>query len=721
MIKPNIIRRVRGNYMIGKELGRYLITEAMGEGGMATVYKAYDKRLDREVAIKVILPGFSHSDEFLTRFEREAKVVAQLTHPNIVGVIDYGTEKDTPYIVMEYVSGGNLKDLLGKAIPWQDAAKKLAPVARALEYAHNEDIIHRDIKPANILVTKSGDFMLSDFGIAKTLSADELTRLTKTGVGIGTPAYMAPEQGMGKEISNRVDIYSLGIVFYEMVTGRTPYQADTPIAVMMKHINEPLPRPREFTENLPDNIERILFKALSKDPKTRYQSMGEFADALETIRQIGPDDTKKEGYKATIPAVIERPAPPSTIPVETPVRIEPPPQRIETRPPIDESKPKSLRDRIGSLGTVAIVILTLACCAGILGGGGYLYNQFVPKADETPRPERTTEVAVVIPNDQETVTPDPDIPTEPTTEIPLLITDTPSPTLTPSQTNSPSPSPTPLPQYDLAFASDRDGEFAIYLLDSNTGDYKILDRPPGYERVWWPSFCGNFIAAEAYDINKELDQSIYFLNPDGGANKLSTPGGVERVGVPRCNPDASYLAYSADVGDVWALFIHQFSAQKTYQVYPEDGFVSGYASWYPQGNSFIFQVITAEDYINLIYQMTNIPEQYQKVSSGGNPALSPNGSQMVYSCETRGDDRVLCVASPSGANERTLVLIKRQSVSGVGGIQPASAWSADGQWIYFASAEDGDWDIYRIHPDGSGMENLTNDWDSNEIYPATKW
>jgi serine/threonine protein kinase len=708
--------------MIGKELGRYLITEAMGEGGMATVYKAYDKRLDREVAIKVILPGFSHSEEFLTRFEREAKVVAQLTHPNIVGVIDYGTDKDTPYIVMEYVSGGSLKDLLGKSIPWQEAAKRLAPVANALEYAHNEDIIHRDIKPANILVTKSGDFMLSDFGIAKTLGADELTKLTRTGVGIGTPAYMAPEQGMGKEIDRRVDIYSLGIVFYEMVTGRTPYQADTPIAVMMKHINEPLPRPREFTANLPEQVERILFKALSKDPQTRYQSMSEFAQALDTLRQIDPDDTKKEGYKAPIPAVIARPAPPSTIPVEAPApRIEAPPPRLETPLPIVESKPKTLRDRIGSLGTVAIIILTLACCAGILGGGGFLYNQFVPKASEHPDPLKTTEVAVVIPDDQDTITPSPESPIEPTTDIPIQITETPSITLPPTQTNSPSPTSTPLPRYDLAFASDRDGEFAIYLMDSSTGDYKILDRPSGYERAWWPSFCGDFIAAEVYDINKELDQSIYFLNPEGGATKLSTPGGVERIGVPRCNPDASYLAYSADVGDVWALFIHQFSAQKTYQVYPEDGFVSGYASWNAQGNSFIFQVITAEDYVNLIYQMTNIPAQYQKVSSGGNPALSPNGSQMTYSCETRGDDRVLCVASPSGANERTLVLIKRKSIPNVGGIQPASAWSADGQWIYFASAEDGDWDIYRIRPDGSGMENLTNDWDSNEIYPAIKW
>ena len=706
--------------MIGKELGRYLITEAMGEGGMATVYKAYDKRLDREVAIKVILPGFTHSEEFLKRFDREAKVVAQLTHPNIVSVIDYGTEKDIPYIVMEFVSGGSLKDLLGKPIPWHEAARRLAPVARALEYAHNEDVIHRDIKPANILVTKSGDFMLSDFGIAKTLGADELTKLTRTGVGIGTPAYMAPEQGMGKDIDQRVDIYSLGIVFYEMVTGRTPYQADTPIAIMMKHINEPLPRPREFTKGLPEQVERILYKALSKNPEQRYQTMGEFAQALESLTQIDQVATAREKIAQSIPTVIDPSALPSTVAVEAPPPpVYVPPTRVEAPPTKIEPEKKTLKERLGLWGIAGIVMASLACCAVVVGGSYLYFSQ--PDATRTPRPTKTEEVAVAESEEQETATPEPGTTIEPPTEVPVQITDTPQPTLTPSETQPPTLTFTPLPQYDLAFASDRDGEFAIYLMDSRTGSYKMIERPSGYERAWWPSFCGGQIAAEVYDINNELPQAIYLINPDGGAAKLSLPGGVERAGVPRCNPDGSYLVYSADVGDIWGLFIYQFSTQKTYQVYPEDGFVSGYASWPLQGDNFIFQVITVENYVNLIYRMEIIPTQYQKTGSGGNPSLSPDGSQITYSCQSQGDDRVLCVASPGGANERSLVLVKRKSISGVGGIQPASVWSADGQWIYFASAEDGDWDIYRIRPDGSGKENLTNDWSSNEIYPTAKW
>ena len=271
--------------MIGKELGQYQVIEALGEGGMASVYRAHDKRLDRDVAIKVILPGFSHSVAFLKRFEREARSIAKLTHTNIVGVINYGSDEGIPYLVMEYVSGGTLKDLLGKPIPWKKAAQMLVPIAKALEYAHRKNIIHRDIKPGNFLVTDSGDLMISDFGIAKTLDED-LTKLTGTGVSVGTPAYMSPEQGLQKEVDHRVDIYSLGIVFFEMITGKIPFEADTPFSVMMKHVNDPIPRPSDIVPDLPEEVEKVLFKALEKNPDDRYQSMGEFAEALEQLRSI---------------------------------------------------------------------------------------------------------------------------------------------------------------------------------------------------------------------------------------------------------------------------------------------------------------------------------------------------------------------------------------------------------------------------------------------------
>jgi len=269
--------------LIGQSLGRYHILEQLGEGGMATVYKAFDTRLERNVAVKVILPQKQQTEKFLKRFEREARALAQLTHPNIVGIIDYGEHEGMPYLVMEYLPSGTLKHRLGKPIPYQEAARMLAPIARALAYAHEQKIIHRDVKPANILITHSGEPMLSDFGIAKILEAEETVELTGTGVGVGTPEYMSPEQAQGQLVDARSDIYSLGVVFFEMVTGRKPFQADTPMAVVWKLASEPLPRPRQFVGDLPDAVEGVLLKALAKKPEDRYQDMSAFAFILEGL------------------------------------------------------------------------------------------------------------------------------------------------------------------------------------------------------------------------------------------------------------------------------------------------------------------------------------------------------------------------------------------------------------------------------------------------------
>jgi serine/threonine protein kinase len=272
----------------GQNIGRYHVIEQLGEGGMAVVYKAYDTRLECDVAIKFIRTEklvAENVDKTLKRFKIEAQKMAQLMHPNIVPVIDFGEYENRPYLVMRYLPGGNLKQKLGKPMPYQEAAHLLAPIAHALEYAHGQNIIHRDVKPANILITQSSEPMLSDFGIAKILVSDEETHdsLTGTGVGIGTPEYMAPEQGTGHGADRRSDIYALGVVFYELVTGRKPFIADTPMAVVIKQVTEPLPRPRQFVPGLSEVVEQVIFKALAKNQEDRYPSMGEFAVALEKL------------------------------------------------------------------------------------------------------------------------------------------------------------------------------------------------------------------------------------------------------------------------------------------------------------------------------------------------------------------------------------------------------------------------------------------------------
>ncbi len=272
----------------GRDIGRYHIIRPLGTGGMAVVYQAFDERLEREVAVKVIrIEEFAPSllERVLQRFEREAKTLARLNHTNIVPIIDFGQEDNLPYLVMPLFQGGTLANFLGAPMPAAQAARLLTPLADALAYAHGKGVLHRDIKPSNILINETGQPMLTDFGIAKLLEGEHGQTLTGTGVGIGTPEYMAPEQGMGREVDARADIYALGVVLYELVTGQKPYSADTPMAVVIKQINDPLPRPRDLNAAIPEACEQLLFKALAKEPANRYGTMEAMRDALSRLAE----------------------------------------------------------------------------------------------------------------------------------------------------------------------------------------------------------------------------------------------------------------------------------------------------------------------------------------------------------------------------------------------------------------------------------------------------
>jgi|GEM_PF-5192590 len=286
----------------GQSIGRYHILEPLGEGGMAIVYKAYDTRLECEVAVKFIRmagPSPELIDLTLKRFEREAKSVARLTQSHIVKVTDYGEFQGTPYLVMPFLPGGTLKQLTGTRMPFQKAAHMLGLIARALEYAHSQGVLHRDVKPSNILLTGDSQPMLTDFGVAKLLERSDTQSLTGDGVGVGTPEYMAPEQAMGKPVDGRTDIYALGVVYYELVTGRKPFIADTPVAVILKHISDPLPAPRSLAPDLPIEVERLLIRALAKQPEDRYSSMTAFAEALEKLAAM--PSGFQAGWQPTVP------------------------------------------------------------------------------------------------------------------------------------------------------------------------------------------------------------------------------------------------------------------------------------------------------------------------------------------------------------------------------------------------------------------------------------
>ncbi len=278
--------------LTGKQLGNYRILGSVGQGGMAKVYKGYQPLLDRYVAIKVLAPRFASDEEFRARFQREAAAIARLRHPNIVQVYDFGIEGSIHYMVMEYIAGDTLKmhirtaRTLGTQLPPKEILNVLQGMAAALDYAHARDIIHRDVKPSNIMlrVEENGGEndtftpVLTDFGVAKIL---EGMQFTGTGMTIGTPDYMAPEQGGNEKVTCSADLYSLSVILYEMLSGALPFTADTPVAVLMKHMSDEPPPIRMRVPDLPAALDQVLDRALAKKPEDRYPSGAALVRAVE--------------------------------------------------------------------------------------------------------------------------------------------------------------------------------------------------------------------------------------------------------------------------------------------------------------------------------------------------------------------------------------------------------------------------------------------------------
>jgi len=269
------------SFNLGENVGPYRIIEQLGQGGMATVYKAYHAALDRYVAIKALHPVFGEDQNFLMRFQREAQLVAKLEHPNIVPVYDYSEHKGRPYLVMKFIEGDTLKARLAHGpLSSAEIEKVVDAVGSALAYAHKQGILHRDIKPSNVLVATDGQIYLADFGLARMAQSGEST--LSSDMIMGTPQYISPEQAMGmKALDEGTDIYSLGVMMYEMVVGRVPFNADTPFAIIHDHIYSPLPLPRSINPKVPESVERVLLKALAKERSDRYADVDSLVRAFK--------------------------------------------------------------------------------------------------------------------------------------------------------------------------------------------------------------------------------------------------------------------------------------------------------------------------------------------------------------------------------------------------------------------------------------------------------
>ncbi|MCD6475932.1 MAG: SUMF1/EgtB/PvdO family nonheme iron enzyme [Anaerolineaceae bacterium] len=414
---------------------RYRIIRKIGEGGMGMVYQAIDERLGREVAVKRLdilnnAPG--QVDQFVQRFQREAKTMAQFNHPNIVSVFDYGQDEEGLYLVIEYMPGGTLEEHMGIPMTAREAAALLLPIANALNYVHERGIVHRDIKPANILFDVHNNPMLTDFGIVKLMD-NSAAALTAAGGGVGTPTYMAPEQ-MTKDFDHRVDQYSLGIIFYELVTGKKPYQGDTPLKTLYMHANQILPDPRLCVPDLPQEACDLIRTSLAKKREDRYPSMIFFAHALQRIINLEGQDSKQRSKEISeSETLIANTAP---LPLETaaaPTLVESEQQTPIFLPPDSGSVPP--RHKKKKKGSPLIYVLG---CGGLLVVGLMIAAiLIVPRLlkNSSPKTETPSEIILQL------------------TEMAMLPTETEMlPTNTSVSTNTPQPAieeketDTPMPQ-----------------------------------------------------------------------------------------------------------------------------------------------------------------------------------------------------------------------------------------------------------------------------------
>jgi len=417
--------------MTQQKIGRYEIRAELGRGGMATVYKAYDPRFEREVALKVLPREMLHDPQFRVRFEREAKTIAALEHQAIVPVYDVGDDDGQPYFVMRCMTGGSLADTIEKGpMSLSQTAKIMGRLAPALDEAHFKGIVHRDLKPGNILFDRTGEAFVSDFGIAKMTQSQGAT--VTGGAIIGTPAYMSPEQAQGEQVDGRSDVYALGVIIYEMLSGTQPYQATTPMAVVVKQITEPIPHILDTAPSLPPAIEAVIEKAMAKNPNDRFASASELSAALSAVAngQSGEEAIKTASFTATRIAAARTRIAPGKTRVAAPGTIQMPGGVSISLPLIIVG---------GLLGLCLLVVVGMGAFNVCLPAGLPRLPWCAPLAAEVP-PTAASEPLVIAPTAAPSAT------SEPTTEpsqTPVPATETPAPA--PTEAASPTPQPGVVP------------------------------------------------------------------------------------------------------------------------------------------------------------------------------------------------------------------------------------------------------------------------------------
>lgn len=666
---------------IGTTLGSYRIEAVIGRGGMGVVYLADQPHLGRKVALKVLAPEIAEEEEFRQRFLRESRTSGTLEHPNIIPVYDAGEIEGLLFIAMRFVRGKDLKVLIEErgTLDSQQTVAILKEVGRALDAAHQDGYIHRDVKPANVLLaSRSGDSIdavyLTDFGLTKR--SDSRTHMTKTGFFLGTMDYAAPEQFQGTDYDSRIDIYALGGVAYECLTGQVPFPRDSDSAVMYAHIMDPVPKASSVRAELSPEVDRVIERAMAKSRHNRYTTCAALVEALDRALHSTPQQRAPETHVTRAPATVV--APPT--PVETPPRVPeatPPaslerpatdpaqalPQApVESPPPVPSPvevppSPAGAARRLGLWFVLPALVLALA-----LAVGAWL---LLRDGDEPGGSPNSREGGA---------------------EVVLDSVGT------------------------VAFQSDRDGDFEVFTMEADGSDLQKLtdDDAKDMGPSWSPD--GSQIV---FASTREGEQSdLFVMNADGSDEQNVTNAPASDIQAA-WSPDGAKIAFTSDRDDDQEIFVmNPDGTQPTQLTFNEANDTD--PSWSPDSQQLVFTSDSdGDDEIVVMNADGTGPRPITETGRGAeaddlDPAWSPNRDVIAFSSERNGDLDVFTM-DITGGN------VAQLTDDGAADRDPA--WSSDGNAIVFDSDRDGDLELFVMSSDGSGQQRLTRN-DFLEFRPS---